>query len=363
MKKILGNLLLAMGLLLGGVQGIHAQGVELPTLRPATALSQKPSSEQAKSPRKYVETVEQDAAKLSGAEASARNDSEVFGSNLFTGTFAKQNPGRFNPEYALMVGDQIQIRLWGGFEFDGILEIDPQGNVFLPHVGPVPVLGVANKDLQRTVETAAKRIFRANVGCYASLAAPQPVRVFVGGSVYRPGLFSGTSMDSLLSYLDRSGGIDLDRGSFLNVVVKRGERTRATVNLYDFLLKGQIPLVQLAEGDVIFVQPRQSTVKVGGLVSNPKRFEFSNESRTVSDLAKLANPKPEATHVRVVRNTGDRINTEYYALGEARVLPCKTVMASSLPPTKSRARSRFVWRESISARRNTCFPTVPSLAN
>lgn len=83
MKKIPGNLLLAMGLLLGGVQGIHAQGVELPTLRPATALSQTPSSEQAKSPRRYVETVEQDAAKLSGAEASARNDSEVFGSNLF----------------------------------------------------------------------------------------------------------------------------------------------------------------------------------------------------------------------------------------------------------------------------------------
>ena len=318
MKKILGNLLLAMGLLLGGVQSIHAQAVDLPTLRPATALSQTPSSEQAKTPRRHVETVEQDAARLSGEEVSARNDSEVFGSNLFTGTFSKQNPGRFNPEYALMVGDQIQIRLWGGFEFDGILEIDPQGNVFLPHVGPVPVLGVANKDLQRTVETAAKRIFRANVGCYASLAAPQPVRVFVGGSVYRPGLYSGTSMDSLLSYLDRAGGIDLDRGSLLNVVVKRGERTRATVNLYDFLLKGQIPLVQLAEGDVIFVQPRQSTVKVGGLVSNSKRFEFSNESRTVSDLAKLANPKPEATHVRVVRNTGDRINTEYYSLGESR---------------------------------------------
>jgi protein involved in polysaccharide export with SLBB domain len=216
-----------------------------------------------------------------------------------------------------MVGDQLQVRLWGGFDYDGILEIDPQGNIFLPHVGPVFVLGVANKDLQRTVETASKRIFRANVGCYASLAAPQPVRVFVGGFVYRPGLYSGTSMDSLLSYLDRAGGIDLDRGSLLNVVVKRGERTRATINLYDFLLEGRIPLVQLAEGDVIFVQPRQSTVKASGLVSNPKRFEFSSETRNIADLARIAKPKPEATHVRVIRNTGGSVNTEYYPLADA----------------------------------------------
>jgi protein involved in polysaccharide export with SLBB domain len=318
MLKRIGKLLLVAGLFLGGTQASHAQDVDF-SLRSSSALSQTPAQQSVKpAPKALLAAQPEDApAKFAPTEADPRKISEVFGSNLFTGTFAKQNPGRFNPDYALMIGDQIQVRLWGGFEFDGILEIDPQGNVFLPHVGPVQVLGVANKDLQKTVETAAKRIFRANVGCYASLAAPQPVRVFVGGSVNRPGLYGGTSMDSLLSYLDRAGGIDLDRGSFLNIVVKRGDRTRATINLYDFLLEGRIPLVQLAEGDVIFVQSRQSTVKVGGLVSNAKRFEFSSETRTVADLANKAKPKPEATHVRVIRNTGDRINTEYYPLDQA----------------------------------------------
>jgi protein involved in polysaccharide export with SLBB domain len=250
-------------------------------------------------------------------ERQANLASNVFGANLFSGKFAKQSPGRFNPEYTLMIGDQIQVRLWGGFEFSGILEVDPQGNIFLPHVGPVKVLGVRNQDLQSTVNTAAKKIFRANVSSYTSLAAPQPVRVYVGGFVQRPGLYNGTSMDSLLSYLDQAGGIDPDRGSFLNVQVKRGERVRTTVNLYDFLLDGRIPLVQLAEGDVLFVQPRQSTVKVGGLVANPNRFEFASDSKTVADLIRVAKPKPEATHVRVVRNTGEVVNTEYYPLSEA----------------------------------------------
>lgn len=258
---------------------------------------------------KQVSPVAQDHA--------ANAASEVFGANLFTGAFAKEGPGRFNPDYAVMAGDRIQIRLWGGFEFEGIVEVDPKGNVFLPHVGPVQVMGVRNDDLQKTVETSVRRIFRANVYSYASLAAAQPVRVFVGGFVGRPGLYNGTSMDSLLSYLDQAGGIDTERGSFLNVQVKRGDRVRATINLYEFLLQGRIPLVQLAEGDVIFVLPRQSTVKVGGLVANAKRFEFSNERRTVADLIQVAKPKPSSTHVRVVRNSGDLTNTEYYPISQA----------------------------------------------
>lgn len=253
-------------------------------------------------------------------EYSSTYSSEVFGANLFTGAFAKQGPGRFNPDYAIMVGDRIQIRLWGGFDFDGVVEVDPKGNIFLPHLGPIQVSGTRNDDLQKIVETAVRRIYRANVYSYASLAAAQPVRVFVGGFVNRPGLYNGTSMDSLLSYLDQAGGIDAERGSFLNVEVKRGDRVRATVSLYEFLLNGRIPLVQLAEGDVIFVLPRQSTVKVSGLVSNAKRFEFSGQTRTVEDLIKLAKPKPQATHVRIVRNTGSLINTEYFPLEQGSLI-------------------------------------------
>ena len=50
---------------------------------------------------------------------------------------------------------------------------------------------------------------------------------------------------------DQAGGIDVDRGSFLKVEVKRGQQVRATVDLYDFLLNGTIPQIQLADGDVI----------------------------------------------------------------------------------------------------------------
>lgn len=87
--------------------------------------------------------------------------------------------------------------------------------------------------------------------------------------------------------------------------IKRGAQVRASINLYDFLLNGSMSLHQIGNGDVIFVGPRQSMVKVSGLAENAKRFEFSRTAKpTVAELARLAKPDPKVTHVRVVRNTG-----------------------------------------------------------
>ncbi len=297
----------------------------------ATALAQaqdRPGLAQAQGKPPTVSTVPQSteaavppqvpaSAPPQMADYSANASSDVFGAKLFTGAFARQGATQFNPDYAIAVGDKIQVRLWGAFEFDAALVVDPKGNIFLPHAGPVQVLGVRNQDLQRLVEAAVARSFRNNVNSYASLAAAQPVRVYVSGNVQRPGLYGGTSLDSLLSYLDQAGGIDPERGSFLSVQVKRGSQVRSSVNLYDFLLQGSLPQVQLADGDVIFVAPRQQMVKVSGLADNAKRFEFAGELRSVADLLPLAKPKAAATHVRVVRNTGALRNVEYYPLAEA----------------------------------------------
>lgn len=247
-------------------------------------------------------------------------NSDVFGANLFTGAFAREGATQFNPDYAVAIGDNVQVRFWGAYEYDATLTVDPKGNLFLPHVGPVQVMGVRNQDLQRVVESEVSKVFRKNVNSYASLASAQPVRVFVSGFVNRPGLYRGTSMDSLLHYLDQAGGIDPERGSFLNVQVKRGQYTRAVFNLYDFLLKGRIPLIQLSDGDVIFVAPRQNTVKVSGLAENAKRFEFNNVARSIATIAEVAKPLAQATHVRVVRNTGTVKNVEYYPLSMAALI-------------------------------------------
>lgn len=244
--------------------------------------------------------------------------SQAFGANMFTGAFARSGASQFNPDYLIGIGDRLVVRLWGAYNFNQIQTVDPQGNIFIPSIGPIPVLGVRNQELQQIVRQAAARSFRSNVSSYASLAEAQPVRVFVSGFVRRPGLYDGTSMDGLLHYLDLAGGIDPDRGSFIQVQVKRGEQVRARVNLYEFLFRGVMPLTNLADGDVVFVGPRQNTVRVTGLAENANVFEFPVGVRTTSsDLILMARPLASATNMQIVRNTGTVKNVEYYSLANA----------------------------------------------
>jgi hypothetical protein len=103
----------------------------------------------------------------------------------------------------------------GAVYFDAVEPVDAQGNIFIPNVGPIHVQGVRNADLTKEVEAQIKRTYKANVGVYATLLAAQPVKVYVTGFVRAPGLYPGLSSDSVLYYLDRAGGIDYERGTYL----------------------------------------------------------------------------------------------------------------------------------------------------
>ncbi|AGW93676.1 polysaccharide biosynthesis/export family protein [Ralstonia pickettii] len=252
------------------------------------------------------------------ADYSANLASEVFGAQLFTGAFSRDSASVFNPSHVISVGDRIQLRMWNGYTLDTVLVVDAAGNIVLPEVGPFRVQGVTNENLQPAITSALRRVFAGRVSIYASLLAAQPVRVYVTGSVYRPGLYTGTSSDSILRYLDQAGGIDPERGSFLDVAIKRGAQTLAVVNLYEFLLKGELASRQLNNGDVIFVQPRKKTVKVSGLAENAKRFEFAGASAGLDQIAQLAKPLAQATNVRVIRNTGTVRNVEYFPISQGR---------------------------------------------
>jgi protein involved in polysaccharide export with SLBB domain len=303
-----------LGSLFGQSGGSQPQPIPLPLIKPTPSPGKTELPASASPPESMGEIH---PGPQQSAVSTANRNSQVFGASLFTGAFARQGPTQFNPDYIVAIGDSVRLRLWGSATFDNVLMVDPQGNIFIPAVGPVKILGVRNQDLESVIEKAVHRVYRANVYSYASLSEAQPVRVYVGGFVNRPGLYNGTSMDSLLHYLDQAGGIDLERGSFLNIQVKRGAQIRTNMNLYDFLLEGKIPQVQLADGDIIFVSPRQKTVTVSGLAENAKRFEFSGAELNGADLIKLAKPFPLATHVRVTRNTGTIRNLEYYPLDQA----------------------------------------------
>jgi len=241
----------------------------------------------------------------------------VFGSQLFSGRFSGLSYSGFNPEYQIMTGDRLLVRMWGAVTYEAYQNVDAQGNVFIPNVGPIRVQGIRNNDLNVRIEEQVKRVFRANVGVYATLDSAQPVKVFVTGYARAPGLYAGLSSDSVLNFLDKASGVDVDRGSYLGVQVIRNGKVRATINLYDFLLKGRLESVQFQDGDVISVQARKYAVQVTGEAQNPYTFEIATPVILGRDLLALAVPNPAATHISVVRNTGAQVSSEYFPLAKA----------------------------------------------
>lgn len=254
-----------------------------------------------------------DAAELLGADAVPQDEPAMFGQQLFRGALQSYGVG-FNPDYMLAIGDRVLLRIWGSFTFEAVQIIDPQGNVFVPNVGPVQLAGVRNNELNGVVGAAVRRVYRDNVDVYASLDTAQPVRLFVTGFVRAPGQYPGAAAESVLGYLARAGGIDPLRGSYIDVKLIRSGEERASFDLYEFLLEGRLAPVQLQDGDTLVVAPRHNAVRVTGDVFNAYGFEFRDAQVPAAALLALARPRPGATHVSITRKAGTRQFGEYYAL-------------------------------------------------
>lgn len=245
----------------------------------------------------------------------------IFGEQLFRGAFANSSGSTFNDTYAIKSGDNVHIRMWGAYQYTATSTVDAQGNIFLPNVGPVRIAGVQNGQLQAVVQSAIARIYRSNVGVYATLETAQPIKVFVTGFVNQPGYYGGLSADSVLSYLDRAGGVNPKSGSYIDISIKRDGKEVQKINLYDFLIMGRLVPFVFRDGDVITVGSQKKTFSIKGQVHNPYIFEFNVNDLTVSDVLAVANPKADATNISITRAYGKAQTSEYYDLAKAGSIP------------------------------------------
>jgi len=240
-----------------------------------------------------------------------------FGESLFQGNFKDNLQYRYNPDYVINVGDIISVKLWGAYNFSAELPVDKQGNIFIPKVGEVHLLGVPNRDLKKKIEQAVRRVFNSSVYTYADLKQYQPISVFVSGSVKKVGLYKGLSTDSILQFIDKAGGIIRGQGSYRDVSILRDKQVIKRVDLYQFLLDGQIDMFQFKNGDVILVNPVHNFVEIDGDVNRPYIFEILNDNTTVADIMKFIMPKPTANRFMITKwENGEEI-TKDYPLSEA----------------------------------------------
>lgn len=293
---------------------------------------------------------EADAEEQVTLDSSAQN--KLYGAWLFNGGFSDASFSAVNPNYRITQGDSLLLQLWGGLDYQAETKVDPQGNIFIPKVGPVKVLGVSNAKLNKVVLKAVKRVYKSNVSAYVTLLSSQKVKVFLSGMVKKPGLYEGQSADSILRFLDQAGGIRRDIGSLRNIKVKRNNKITTQIDLYDFLEKGEMPNIQLQDGDVIFVAPKKGEVTIEGEVGFAGKYELQSEVLALTRVLDAVVTKEKATHVTVIEpsialaknaeNDGEQsqqITARQYAIND---LSGVQVKAGSLIKVSSQLRASSV---------------------
>ena len=242
---------------------------------------------------------------------------QPFASNLFEGRFASTFSDTASSDYVLAPGDRIVIRVWGVRAYDDVLVVDQQGNIFIPEVGPVHVGGLKNGQLLGTVRSAISRVYTNNVQVYVNLQSAQPVAVYVTGFVNHPGRYAGGSVDSVLSFVDRAGGIDPARGSYRHIEVMRAGKSIAKLDLYLFALQGKVPQLRLKDGDVILVNEKGVSVSAYGLLREEAQYEFSRPAVAKgSGLIELSSPLKNVSHVSVTGTRNKAPFNKYFSLDD-----------------------------------------------
>ena len=221
----------------------------------------------------------------------------MFGLALFrrtTTVFQPPSNGPVDPDYRLGPGDGLVLILSGDVELAHELTLTREGFIAIPQVGQ---LYVANLTLGQLEDLLYARLGRVYSGVRRSPAATtrftvtvsrlRSVQVFVTGDVARPGSYQISALGTALTALYAAGG-PTDNGSFRRVEIRRAGRLVDTLDLYDYLLRGENSHdPRLETGDVVFVPVRGTQVKVTGEVVRPAIYELKAEE-TLRDLLQAA---------------------------------------------------------------------------
>lgn len=271
---------------------------------------------------------------------------KLYGSWLFEGGFSQSSFSGINPQYHVSQGDTLLLQIWGGIDYQSETKVDPQGNIFVPKVGPIKVQGVTNKELNKVVLKAVKRVYKSNVEAYVTLLSSQKVKVFLSGLVNKPGLYEGQSADSLLKFIDQAGGIRRDIGSLRSIALKRSNKTLFNLDLYDFIENGNMPAIQLQDGDVIFVAPKTGEITIEGDVGFSGKYELEQTTVDLSRVLKAVVPSEQATHVTIVESMVEnktsnkkQVDAKQYALTEIKGIKVK---AGALIKVSSQLRANSI---------------------
>ena len=252
----------------------------------------------------------------------ARGD-QVFGRNIFNTrnlTFEPSVNLATPSNYRLGPGDEVIIDIWGASQNTIRQQISPEGTINISKIGPVNLSGMTVSAANDYLKAALNKIYNGlnnttdpTSDIRLTLGNIRTIQINVMGEVVQPGTYALSSFSTVFHALYRAGGVS-DIGSLRNVQLVRNGKNIATIDVYEFIMKGNTQDdIRLQEGDVVIVPAYDVLVKISGKVKRPMRFEMK-KGESLSTLITYAggfDADAYTRSLRVVRQNGEEyeVNT------------------------------------------------------
>jgi protein involved in polysaccharide export with SLBB domain len=216
--------------------------------------------------------------------------SKVFGSSFFDSpslTFEPNLRIATPANYILGPDDELAINVSGYQETNIKTTIGPEGTIFIPQVGVIELSGLRIDDAIARIKTkmaqTAYPSIKSNLSrLTVSLGKIRSIHITAVGA-YKPGNFTVSSLTTVYNALLAFGGPG-EIGTYRNIEVLRNNKIFTTIDLYQFLTRGdQKGNVILKDGDVINFPVYKKHVTISGAVKRPGIFELK-ENETLDDL-------------------------------------------------------------------------------
>ena len=238
--------------------------------------------------RMLEDSLRLDSILVADSLAQVRRGLQLFGLDVFrqpTTEFQPVVTGPVDDSYVLGPGDELVLFLTGDVERTFQLPVTRSG--FIVIGSGVGQISVNNLSLGQLREVLFDRLSTAFSGVARGLnprtrfdITVTTIRINtirVSGEVNRPGSYQLAATGGVLSAIYEAGGLT-ERANFRNVEVRRGSTHLATIDLYDYLTRGESPAdVRLTSGDVVFIPIRGPRVRVAGEVKRPGVYELKSD--------------------------------------------------------------------------------------
>ena len=256
------------------------------------------------------------------AQDLSRED-QVFGRNIFNTrnlTFEPSSNLATPPNYRLGPGDEVIIDIWGASQNTIRQAISPDGTINIQKIGPVYLSGLTVSEANDYLKKSLNKIYNGlnnatdpSSDIRLTLGNIRTIQINVMGEVIQPGTYALSAFSTVFHALYRAGGVS-DIGSLRNVQLVRNGKKLTTIDVYEFIMKGNAQDdIRLQEGDVVIVPAYDVLVKISGKVKRPMRFEMKKDE-PLSTLIKYAggfDADAYTRSLRVVRQNGEEyeVNT------------------------------------------------------